>query len=137
MENKEFTEIVREQGGLESRQESERVTRAALLTLSESLFGYEAQNLALYLPEDLRGTLRRSAENRRLDLEVFLERFAERAALSPEQSVLAIQAVFTALKEALPAQEIENLVKQLPDDYAPLLQPPSQPRTPKGHESDE
>lgn len=122
MNKEKFLGIIQQQGSLESAEQSERVAHAALLTLSESLYGYEAQNIALYLPEELRGSLRRSAENKRLDREVFLERFSDRAGLSPEHSMQAVRAVFAALREALPSQEVENLQAQIPNDYSHFIQ---------------
>jgi uncharacterized protein (DUF2267 family) len=122
MQYDEFLDQVQERANLDSKQ-AEAAVKATLLTLSERLFGYEAQNLAQQLPEELRTYLRLSAEKNPFDLEEFYQRVAFLTEADQDQARRQARAVISVLKDAVEPQEIENLRDELPEEYDALFEP--------------
>jgi uncharacterized protein (DUF2267 family) len=103
-----------------------RATEAVLETLAERIAAGEVRDLMLWLSVELHEPLRRAmAESggvaTRLPLDRFLNRVAEREGVELDQAAVHTRAVFAALREILPDQELRDITDQLPKDYDALL----------------
>jgi uncharacterized protein (DUF2267 family) len=106
-----------------------RAAEAVLETLAERLAGGDIDDLIGRLPVDLHGPLKRvrseAPQARRMSLDDFLHRIAEREGVSPGEAREHARAVLAALRETVPDEEVFDLSAQLPADFWPLLAPPS------------
>jgi uncharacterized protein (DUF2267 family) len=121
----EFLERVRGRAGLD-RDAALRATNAVLETLAARIAGGEVDDLAAYLPEDLRAALMRGKEAsggraRRMSLDEFVANVAEREDATWEDALEHTRAVFTTLREALPDKELADVLAQLPRGYSEAL----------------
>jgi uncharacterized protein (DUF2267 family) len=119
----EFVSIVKERGEMDSSQKAMDAIQSTLLTLSERMFGYEAQNLAQQLPEEVRMFLRLSEERQPFSLQEFYRRVALREAVDMDKAVFHAQAVMAAVEDAVPEEEVNNLRAQFPDEYDEIFAP--------------
>jgi uncharacterized protein (DUF2267 family) len=78
---------------------AEHLTRATLQVLSQRTSGGEAR-----------------------DLEVFVQRVADRAFVDFEAARAGVRAVFQTLREAVTGDEFEDVLAQLPREYTALLE---------------
>jgi uncharacterized protein (DUF2267 family) len=106
--------------------EAHRATEAVLETLGERIAGGEVDDLAEQLPEELRpplqrGRARTGGKARRMSLDEFVERVAEREGVSYEQALDHARAVFAALRETLTDNEFSDLLAELPRGYYEAL----------------
>jgi uncharacterized protein (DUF2267 family) len=102
--------------------EAVRATYATLRTLSERLYGDEAENLAAQLPPEIGIYLRAAGEQETFSLDEFFERAANYEEVDLPESVHHTRAVVATLQEAVTAGEISDVRAQLPDEYAPLFE---------------
>jgi uncharacterized protein (DUF2267 family) len=120
-----FLAMVAEHAGI--REEgARRATEAVLETLAERIAAGEVRDLMQWLSVELHEPLRRAmAESggvaTRLPLDRFLSRVAEREGVELDQAAVHTRAVFAALREILPDQELRDITDQLPKDYDALL----------------
>jgi uncharacterized protein (DUF2267 family) len=103
-----------------------RVTDAVLETLGERIAHGEVEDLAAELAPEFRvplqhGDAESHGRSQQMPLDEFLHRIAEREGVSPDVAPDHARAVFLTLREALPEQEISDLMAQLPSDYEPVL----------------
>ena len=113
-----------------------RATEAVLQTLAERIAGGEVRDLMMWLPVELHDPLKRGlAESngvaRKIPLDRFVMRVAEREGVDLEQAVAHTRAVFTTLREVIPDEELRDITDQLPAEYDALLlgrQASSRPR---------
>lgn len=108
------------------RHGAERALEAVLETLAERIAGGEVDDLAAYLPEELRPPLERGRERtggkaQRMSLDEFIYRVAEREGVSAEEALDHAQAVFTTLREVIPDKEWSDLLAELPRGYSEAL----------------
>jgi hypothetical protein len=61
---------------------------------------------------------------RRMSLEEFVRRVAEREGVTPDEAHAQARAVFAMLRETLPEREFDDVLAQLPRDYAALTARP-------------
>lgn len=101
--------------------EAEPIARAVLTTLAERIAPGEARDLAAQLPPEVSPWLYTTDPAEGFDEEEFLRRVAAREGTSPEVAERHARAVFAALGQAVPAQEIHDLKAELPADYLPLI----------------
>jgi uncharacterized protein (DUF2267 family) len=106
---------VQEIGELGSREEAERAIKATLETLKQRLAGYEPDNLAAQLPEDLADPLRGEGGREGFALTEFYRRVAEK------EDVDESRAVALVLQEAVTTGEMDDVRHQLKDEYAELF----------------
>lgn len=119
----EFLEAVRRQAGLPPT-EAANVIRATLTTLAERISGGEARDLATQLPEEYRGYLHKEVEFAEiLDLVEFLNEVRTRAGLDDQRAAEGARAVLMTLREAMSADEFENLASELSADIRQLFHP--------------
>jgi uncharacterized protein (DUF2267 family)/HSP20 family molecular chaperone IbpA len=120
-----FLERVADQAGLD-RDGARRATEAVLESLAERIAAGDVQDLIARLPVSLHEPLKRglahsSTAARTMPPEVFLERVAEREGVPQEQAQAHTQAVFTALREAVPEEFFDIAAQLSPDEMALYL----------------
>lgn len=119
----EFLEAVAKRAGLPPT-EAATVIRATLETLAERISGGQASDLATQLPEEFRGYLYKEDEfAERLDLAEFLHEVRARAGVDDQRAAEGARAVFAIVRDAVSAEEFEDLVSELPKDIRQLLHP--------------
>ncbi|MGC4768950.1 DUF2267 domain-containing protein [Micromonospora sp. DT44] len=92
--------------------------------MSEGISGDEARHLATEVPGELRGYLYKDVDfAERIDLVEFLNEVGVRAGTDGERTAKGARAVLTTLREAVSAEDIENLESELPKDFRRLLHP--------------
>jgi uncharacterized protein (DUF2267 family) len=98
------------------------LTRATLEVLAQRISGGEARDLAVQLPSPFEDWLRPEHEHAEpFDLEVFIQRVADRAFVDFDAARAGVRAVFQTLREAVTGNEFKDLLAQLPREYATLL----------------
>jgi uncharacterized protein (DUF2267 family) len=120
-----FLERLASRTGLDPDQ-AQRAAEAVLETLAERVAGGEVDDLAAALPDRLRPALERGkaatgGKARRMPLDEFVARVAQREGLDREDALDHARAVFATLREALPPKELSDLLAQLPRGYAEAL----------------
>ena len=105
------------------REQALRATEAVLETLAERLPAGEVDDLAALLPREFQpalelGKLHTGGKAGRFDLEEFLGRVADRVGTTSRSDALDdTRCAFTALRETLPRQELEDILAALPHEY--------------------
>jgi uncharacterized protein (DUF2267 family) len=103
--------------------EAERAVQATLETLADRITGGEAEDIAAFLPEELRPLLPSVPERaQRFDREGFIRRVAEREGVDFATAEQHARAVFTALGYAVAPGELRDMAAQLPADFEDLLE---------------
>ncbi|MCW3014131.1 MAG: hypothetical protein JWO02_1223 [Solirubrobacterales bacterium] len=120
MDNDTFITVVMQQANM-GREKAERATRAVLQTLGERIAKGEAADLAAELPPELAPFIATTTDAERFDREEFVRRVARRLDSDHETAERYAGAVFEALARAVSENEWEDLVAELPKDFAPLL----------------
>jgi uncharacterized protein (DUF2267 family) len=116
-----FLELVEQAGGM-TREEAERAVPATLRTLAERITRGEAEDVAAFLPREVRAFLASGPEPAEaFGLDEFLRRIAEREGVDAQTARRDAEAVFVALGQAVAPGELRDLVAQLPKDFSPLL----------------
>jgi uncharacterized protein (DUF2267 family) len=119
----DFLEAVGQRAGMPAA-EAATVIRATLTTLAERLSGGEARDLATQLPEEFRGYLHKEVDfAEQLDLVEFLNEIRAHAGVDDQRTAEGARAVLITLREAVSADELENLEAELPKDIRQLLYP--------------
>ena len=100
-----------------------RATDAVLETLAERIAGGEVGDLLSRLPAELHAPLREgdalsNGAARRMSLDEFVRRIAEREGVTPGEAHEHARAVFATLREAVGDQEFLDVTGQLPREYA-------------------
>jgi uncharacterized protein (DUF2267 family) len=98
------------------------VAAAVLEVLAERIAGGEADQLAQHLPRELRAALERGkartgGKARRMSLDEFVRRVAEREGVDEQQAREHAGAVLRTLRDAVPDDEFSDLLDQLPRAY--------------------
>src|SRR3954447_6676799 len=117
-----FLSTVEQVGGM-TREQAERAIEATLRTLAERITGGEAEDIARFLPEELRSFIfptREEAE--RFGLDEFYRRVADRAGVDRRTAAGHARAVIVALARTGAPGGLRDMVAQLPKEYEPLLQ---------------
>jgi uncharacterized protein (DUF2267 family) len=139
MDHDQFIELVRERAGvpasrrldgmpLTDREMAENLTQATLQVLAQRISGGEARDLSVQLPPGFEQALRPEHEHAEpFDLEVFINRVAERAVVDFEAARAGVRAVFQTLREAVTGDEFEDVLAQLPREYTALLEETAPP----------
>jgi uncharacterized protein (DUF2267 family) len=105
--------------------EARRATEAVLETLGERIAEGSVDDMSLRLPAELRPALKRAktlgpGPARRMRVDEFLRRVADRAGVPAPLAAVYARAVFVTLREALGDKEFFDIVVQLPGDYDEL-----------------
>jgi uncharacterized protein (DUF2267 family) len=116
-----FITIIEQVGGL-ARPAAERAAAATLRTLAERITRGEAEDIAAFLPDQVRPLLTSAPEPAEaFDHSEFIRRVAEREGVDLQTAFDHARAVFTALGAAVAPGELRDMIAQLPADYEPLL----------------
>jgi uncharacterized protein (DUF2267 family) len=117
-----FLDIVEDAAGL-TREQTERAVRAVLHTLGERITRGEAEDIAAFLPTELRPILTSVPEPAEsFGLEEFIQRVADREVVDKDAAADHVRAVFLALGQAVAPGELRDMAAQLSRDYNPLLE---------------
>jgi uncharacterized protein (DUF2267 family) len=109
------------------REQALRATEAVLETLAERLAAGEVDTLERLLPGEFHpalelGKLHARGKAGRFDLEEFVGRVADRVGTTSHSDALdGTRCVFTALRETLPRQELDDILAELPREYDDVL----------------
>lgn len=123
MKYDEFIKHVQSVAQIDSREQTQRVTRATLETIKERIVGDEAKDLAAQLPEEIAQYLRgREGENgQHFKLQEFIERVSKKAGVESTDAIMHVRAVFTVLQNAVSPGEFADFKHNFSDDYAELF----------------
>ncbi|MEA2289988.1 MAG: hypothetical protein QOD55_1985 [Solirubrobacteraceae bacterium] len=121
----EFVTRVADRTGLDA-DAARRAVDAVLDALGERITDGQAEDLAAWLPDELReplerGNARGKGEGRPLSRVEFERRVSDHEGVSPEVAREHARAVLAVLRESVPEKEFSDTVAQLPADYRPLL----------------
>jgi uncharacterized protein (DUF2267 family) len=134
VDHDQFIELVRQRAGVSGSQRldgmhltdtemAEVLTRATLEVLAQRISGGEARDLAEQLPPEFDESLQPEHEKAEpFDLEVFIQRVADRALVDFEAARAGVQAVFQTLSEAVTGDEFDDVLAELPREYTELLE---------------
>ena len=101
---------------------AETLIRATLQVLAQRISGGEARDIARQLAPPLDEWLQPESEKAEpFDLEVFVQRVAHRALVDFDAARAGVRAVFRTLREAVTGAEFQDVLAQLPREYAALL----------------
>jgi uncharacterized protein (DUF2267 family) len=114
-----FVELVGEYARI-GFDDAERATRATLQTLGERIDRGEAQQIADRLPAEIAPWIATSGPAERFDVHAFLRKTAEREGVGIEEAERHAHAVFDVLRYVA-EDEFDDLMAELPKDFAPLL----------------
>ncbi|GAA3146000.1 hypothetical protein GCM10010466_41280 [Planomonospora alba] len=121
MNEGEFIKVVCNESGL-SRDQAEILTQATLETLSERLTPEEADDLAAQLPESMQDLLISDRETPDdFGLDEFVRRVSERSGADVSEVREDVSAVFSALRLAVTPGELDDVLAQLPREFAEVL----------------
>lgn len=122
-----FLEAVRRRAGLDSIDSTRVVTDATLRTLGERLSAGDAEDLALYLPDEIGQALVSPGGGAvDYDLEGFVERVADRLGADRRAARSHVRAVCSVLAEAASERELAAAKTQLPDQFGAVFDPPEE-----------
>jgi uncharacterized protein (DUF2267 family) len=124
----EFADRVARYANL-NRPEAVRATRAVLETLGERISAGQVRDLVALLPRELGQALELgNAEShgaaRKMSLDEFLLRVAEREGVTVDEAREHSRAVLRSLREAIPDKEFRDTAAQLPKDFTVLTARP-------------
>lgn len=129
MTKQEFIDVVIKHIDL-SNEDAIRISTAVLLTLRSQLSVVEIYDIYETLPEDidvlwegslLQRIMSRLQSLREMDKDDFIEQVREAADIkTTKEAEQATEAVFLALKEAIPDREVDHITDDLPDDLSDL-----------------
>jgi uncharacterized protein (DUF2267 family) len=120
--NDQFVGAVSQRGGL-PREQAETVARATLETLSELISPKEVGDLAAQLPKPIKEQLRPRNGTEKFGVEEFVHRVRDRAHVSTPLAAIGTKAALTTVREAVTEGEFEDVMAQLPGEYADVIGP--------------
>jgi uncharacterized protein (DUF2267 family) len=139
MRQEAFLALVQRAAGI-SPQQAEAAARATLRTLAERITLGDAEDVAAFLPSQLRGDLLSAPEPvEPYGVDEFVRRVAARERVDRDTAEQHVRAVFAALRQAVAPAELRDVAAQFAMDFAPLLVPeknghePEPPRDPLVH----
>jgi uncharacterized protein (DUF2267 family) len=103
------------------REPARRAAKATLETLAERISQGEARDLAEELPPQLAPWIATDSPADRFGVDEFLRRVAEREGVDLDTAERHVEAVSTALGQAVSPAELADLASELPREFAPLL----------------
>lgn len=123
MQHDEFVGLVQQRARLDSRGAAQQAIKATLETLAERLAGGAPGNIAAQLPQPIRDHLEREGGAEQFGVDEFYRRVAEResAGTGEPQAVFHAKAVLSVVGEATQGNVFEDVIDQLPDEFADLL----------------
>jgi len=101
--------------------EAVKAVRSTLETLGERMFSNEKEHLMSQLPEEIGYYLSQTEKNEKYDLNEFYEKVSEKEGTDMPIAVHHARSVMSVVKEAVTPGQWRNLLYELPEEYAPLL----------------
>jgi uncharacterized protein (DUF2267 family) len=118
---KDFLESVTVRGRL-SPEQAERLTEVTLTVLADRISAGEAEDLAAQLPKGVRDWLVSKEEPaQKFDLEEFIRRVSERAAVDLDTATRGARAVLSTIRRAVTTGEFEDVLAQLPKEFREFI----------------
>jgi uncharacterized protein (DUF2267 family) len=122
MQFDEFISQVQEQSKLAAREDAIGITKAVLETLGERLDRKVRNGVVAQLPDELKEfLLARSDNTDRYELSEFYNRVGARADLNYQDAVRRTWQVFSVLRQAIAAGEVQDILESLPSGYEELF----------------
>jgi uncharacterized protein (DUF2267 family) len=122
MQFDEFISQVQEQSKLAAREDAIGITKAVLETLGERLDRKVRNGVVAQLPDELKEfLLARSDNTDRYELSEFYNRVGARADLNYQDAVRRTWQVFSVLRQAIAAGEVQDILESLPSEYEELF----------------
>jgi uncharacterized protein (DUF2267 family) len=121
----EFVQAVATRAGV-SPEQARALTHAGLETLADRISGGEANDLADQLPEGLADHLRKPPTRELAEpfrLGQFVERVMVRAGVDRMLANAGVHAVLTTLRDAVAADEFDDMMAQLPKEFRETIEP--------------
>jgi uncharacterized protein (DUF2267 family) len=120
MDHDDVIRLVAQSAGVEP-ESAERAVEATLSTLAERISAGEARDLAALLPPELAPWLGAAERSQRFDVDEFVRRVAAREGTDEATAERHARVVLAVLAQAVGPKEFDDVVAQLPSDFAPLL----------------
>ncbi len=122
MQFDDFINQTQEQTRLGTREETIAITKAVLETLGERLDRKVRNGVVAQLPDELKDfLLARSDNTDRYELSEFYNRVGARADLNYQDAVRRTRQVFSVLRQAIAAGEVQDILESLPSEYEELF----------------
>lgn len=123
----EFLAEVRDRGEYTSTNEADDVTRIVLARLGERLATGQAKDLAARLPVELQQPLLQNAATPATSMGIheFLRQLASDLNATEETSRWDASAVLTTVTKAIPSGQLNQVLSQLPAEFALLFGQPN------------
>jgi uncharacterized protein (DUF2267 family) len=121
MKYQDFLGQVHEKAHLAALEEAVTASRAALSVLAQRLTAGQRSDLAAQLPEEIGSYLTVEGESERFDLDAYYQRVSEEEGVDLPDAVHHAQAVMAVVQDAVTRGEMEDVLSQLPDEFAPLF----------------
>jgi uncharacterized protein (DUF2267 family) len=102
--------------------EAVKATRATLEVLAERMFSEEKNHLASQLPEEIAYYLDQAEASEKFDLNAFFQKVSEKEGEDLPVAVHHARSVMSVVKDAVTPGQWQNLLEELPQDYAPLFE---------------
>ncbi|GGY98849.1 DUF2267 domain-containing protein [Streptomyces poonensis] len=120
MEYDEFVLLVAQRADV-PEQQAAALTRATMMTLAERITAGQATDLAEYLPAELAPPLMPPVDlGQSFDTDEFVRRVCGRADTDETVARRGVAAVCMTLREAVPADEFQDTLDQLPSGFPAL-----------------
>ncbi|HEV7884218.1 MAG TPA: DUF2267 domain-containing protein [Solirubrobacteraceae bacterium] len=120
MDHDDVIRLVAQSAGIEP-EAAECAVEATLATLAERISAGEARDLAALLPPELAPWLGATDRSQPFDAAEFVRRVAARDATDEATAEHHARVVLAALAQAVGPQEFDDVISELPSDFAPLL----------------
>jgi uncharacterized protein (DUF2267 family) len=120
MDHDDVIRLVAQSAGIEP-DAAERAVEATLSTLAERISAGEARDLAALLPPELAPWLGATERAQRFDAAEFVRRVAAREGTDEATAERHARLVLAALAQAVGPKEFDDVMSELPSDFAPLL----------------
>jgi uncharacterized protein (DUF2267 family) len=120
MDHDDFVQLVAQSAGIEPA-DAEGAVEATLSTLAERISAGEARDLAARLPLELAPWLGAPERSQPFDVDEFVRRVAAREGRDEATAERHARVVLAVLAQAVGPKEFDDVVSQLPSDFAPLL----------------
>jgi uncharacterized protein (DUF2267 family) len=120
MDHEKFIDLVAAEAGVD-RDGAERAVHATLQTLAERIDREEARQLAAQLPPEVAPWLATMSAAERFDADELVRRVAQREDVDVHTAERHTRAVLDALARTVSPKEWDDMVAELPGDFARLL----------------
>jgi uncharacterized protein (DUF2267 family) len=120
MDHDDFVQLVAQSAGI-GRHDAERAVQATLSTLAERISAGEARDLAARLPPELAPWLGAPQRSERFDVDEFVRRVAVREGTDEAPAERHARVVLAVLAQAVGPKELDDVLAQLPRDFAVLV----------------